>query len=293
VARTRPPCCTTTSPSRTRHLRRRAGGDRPPAAPGSPGLRAPGRAARLRPQGQHARLPRLPSRLPGPGRIPRLPRLVVQNITRELRGLDRSSPPPTRLEPVYGVARSVEGHREGLRRYAGDPPRGPYLQTEPRRRYRATHRRTPSEHDHDLELSRSSHRSTIEIGDHVVTAHMAPAGLKKEAKESRRGGQYLTIQILHNDMMSWSRVRTPARPACGASSMRDRREGARRALGRPLRDAQELEPALQAQPRQDQDGRHLRAAEVVRNLALREQDKGLSTARSRCSPAPRRSSPPS
>ncbi|CAA9482293.1 MAG: CarD-like transcriptional regulator, partial [uncultured Solirubrobacteraceae bacterium] len=36
-------------------------------------------------------------------------------------------------------------------------------------------------------------------------------------------------------------------------------EGPQRALGRGLRDAEELEPSLQAQSRQDQDGRHLRA----------------------------------
>jgi CarD family transcriptional regulator len=35
--------------------------------------------------------------------------------------------------------------------------------------------------------------------------------------------------------------------------------------------------ALQTQPRQDQDRRHLRAGRVVRNLSLRESEKGLST----------------
>ena len=34
-------------------------------------------------------------------------------------------------------------------------------------------------------------------------------------------------------------------------------------------------------------------AEVVRNLAIRETEKGLRPARSRCTPEPRRSSPPS
>ena len=54
------------------------------------------------------------------------------------------------------------------------------------------------------------------------------------------------------------RERRARRPA-----PRDRRgdgqEGSRRAAGRRLGDAEELEPPVQAQPRQDQDRRHLRA----------------------------------
>ena len=47
-----------------RGVRRRAGGDRAPGPPGPARLRPAGRAARLRPQAQHARLPGLPARLP-------------------------------------------------------------------------------------------------------------------------------------------------------------------------------------------------------------------------------------
>ena len=114
----------------------------------------------------------------------------------------------------------------------------------------------------DLELEREVECIDFEIGDHVVYPHHgAGQVMKKEDKEILgEVRQYLTIKILHNDMT----VMVPCENAGKAGLRRDHRrrdrpEGARRALGRHLRDAQELEPPLQAQPRQDQDGRHLRA----------------------------------
>ena len=89
---------------------------------------------------------------------------------------------------------------------------------------------------------------------------------------------YLTIRILHNDMT----VQVPAENAEAVASARDRREDgheSRRegAQGRRHTDAEELESPLQAQPRQDEDRRRAGACEVVRNLSLRDHEKGLST----------------
>ena len=72
--------------------------------------------------------------------------------------------------------------------------------------------------------------------------------------------EYLTIKILHNDM-------TVMVPCCNADKAGLRRvigeDDVKKVLGRPPRrrepDAEELEPALQAQPREDQDRRRVRA----------------------------------
>ena len=65
--------------------------------------------------------------------------------------------------------------------------------------------------------------------------------------------EYLTIKILHNDM-------TVMVPCCNADKAGLRRvieeDDVKKVLCPPRRrepDAQELEPALQAQPREDQD----------------------------------------
>ena len=68
----------------------------------------------------------------------------------------------------------------------------------------------------------------------------------------------------------------------GGPAPGDRRGGGPEGAVRPVRrrqpDAQELEPALQAQSGQDPAaGDVYELAEVVRNLAIRESEKGLST----------------
>ena len=114
----------------------------------------------------------------------------------------------------------------------------------------------------DLEIEREVECIDFEIGDNVVYPHHGAGQVIKKEDKNILGEvrQYLTIKILHNDMT----VMVPCENAGKAGPpprhrRGDRQEGARRALRRHLRDAEELEPALQAQPRQDQDRRHLRA----------------------------------
>jgi CarD family transcriptional regulator len=94
-----------------------------------------------------------------------------------------------------------------------------------------------------------------EVGDHVVYPHHgAGKVIKKEMKEVLgEKRQYLTIKILHNDMT----VMVPCENAD--------RAGLRRVIGEEA---------------------------VARVLAARPR-RGSRRARSRCTPAPRRSSPPS
>ena len=104
--------------------------------------------------------------------------------------------------------------------------------------------------------------SGIDRGDKVVYPHHGAGKIVKKEKKEILGQQreYLTIQILYNDMT----VMVPSENAD--------RAGLRKVIGEEtvdevlavLRDdgsadAEELEPPVQAQPRQDQDRRHLRA----------------------------------
>ena len=102
----------------------------------------------------------------------------------------------------------------------------------------------------------------FEVGDNVVYPHHGAGKVLKKEVRKMFGDEreYLTIKILHNDMT----VMVPCENA-GIAGLRRviDEETVKKVLavlaGRRLRDAQELEPPLQAQPRQDQDGRHLRA----------------------------------
>ena len=107
-------------------LRRRARRHRPARPPGPARLRAPGRAARPRPQGQHPRLPRLAARLPDPRAHP---------APAEARGAEhrprvpRTGRDPRRDRPRAGVGRGRggdprEGHPRGPSPAAGDQSRG-------------------------------------------------------------------------------------------------------------------------------------------------------------------------
>ncbi len=103
--------------------------------------------------------------------------------------------------------------------------------------------------------------------------------LRKEMKEvlgERR--EYLTIKILHNDMT----VMVPTENAALAGFRRViDEETLKKVLAvlqrRVLRDAEELEPPLQAQPGQDQDRRHLRARRGRAQPRDPRAEKGLST----------------
>jgi len=118
------------------------------------------------------------------------------------------------------------------------------------------------------------------VGDHVVYPHHgAGKVLKKEKKEvlgEKR--QYLTIQILHNDMT----VMVPCENAG--------RAGLRRVIGEEavikvlavLRDDVSQMPKnwnrrFKHNREKIKTGDVFELAEVVRNLAIREAEKGLST----------------
>ena len=132
----------------------------------------------------------------------------------------------------------------------------------------------------DLEITREAPQIDYEIGDHVVYPHHgAGKVLKKESKEvlgEKR--EYLTIKILHNDMT----VMVPSENAG--------RAGLRRVIGGDaiekvlsvLRDdVSQMPKNWNRRFKHNRDkiktGDIYELAEVVRNLAIREHEKGLST----------------
>src|SRR5919107_1867713 len=132
----------------------------------------------------------------------------------------------------------------------------------------------------DLEIEVDREPDVYEIGDQVVYPHHgAGKGLKKEMKEvlgEKR--EYLTIKILHNDM-------TVMVPCCNAD-----KAGLRRVIGEDdvkkvlsvLRDDVSQMPKnwnrrFKHNREKIKTGDVFELAEVVRNLAIRETEKGLST----------------
>jgi CarD family transcriptional regulator len=132
----------------------------------------------------------------------------------------------------------------------------------------------------DLAITREAPQIDYEIGDHVVYPHHgAGKVMKKELKEvlgEKR--EYLTIKILHNDMT----VMVPCENAGKA--------GLRRVIGEEevakvlsvLRDdVSQMPKNWNRRFKHNRDkirtGDVFELAEVVRNLAIRESEKGLST----------------
>ena len=130
----------------------------------------------------------------------------------------------------------------------------------------------------DLEIDREP--TVYEIGDQVVYPHHgAGKVLKKEMKEvlgEKR--EYLTIKILHNDM-------TVMVPCCNAGVA-----GLRRVIDEPTvkKVLAVLSDEVSEMPKnwnrrfkhnreKIKTGDVFELAEVVRNLAIRETEKGLST----------------
>ena len=107
--------------------------------------------------------------------------------------------------------------------------------------------------------------------------------------------EYLTIKILHNDMT----VMVPTENAALAGLRRVIDEETVKKVLDVLRDdVSEMPKNWNRRFKHNRDkiktGDIYELAEVVRNLvAAREREGPLDAARSRCSPAPRRSSPPS
>jgi CarD family transcriptional regulator len=130
----------------------------------------------------------------------------------------------------------------------------------------------------DLELDREP--TLYKVGDHVVYPHHgAGKVLKKEVKEvlgEKR--QYLTIKILHNDMT----VMVPCENADKAGLRRVIGEEAVAKVLSVLRDDVSQMPKnwnrrFKHNREKIKTGDVYELAEVVRNLAIRETEKGLST----------------
>jgi CarD family transcriptional regulator len=118
------------------------------------------------------------------------------------------------------------------------------------------------------------------VGDHVVYPHHgAGKVLKKEKKEVLgEERQYLTIKILHNDMT----VMVPCENAGRAGLRRVIGEEAVAKVLAVLRDDVSQMPKnwnrrFKHNREKIKTGDVFELAEVVRNLAIRESEKGLST----------------
>jgi len=132
----------------------------------------------------------------------------------------------------------------------------------------------------DLEATVEVEHIDFEIGDNVVYPHHgAGKVLKKEQKDvlgERR--EYLTIKILHNDMT----VMVPTENAAIAGLRRViDEETVKRVLGVLQDECSDMPKNWNRRFKHNRDkiktGDIYELAEVVRNLAIREAEKGLST----------------
>jgi CarD family transcriptional regulator len=120
----------------------------------------------------------------------------------------------------------------------------------------------------------------FEIGDNVVYPHHGAGQVLKKELRTMFGEEqeYLTIKILHNDM-------TVMVPCCNAGKAGLRRvideETVAKVLGVLSDDVSEMPKNWNRRFKHNRDkiktGDINELAEVVRNLAIREQEKGLST----------------
>jgi CarD family transcriptional regulator len=132
----------------------------------------------------------------------------------------------------------------------------------------------------DLEIVVELEHIEFEIGDNVVYPHHgAGQVLKKEQKDVLgEVREYLTIKILHNDMT----VRVPTENAALAGLRRVIDEETVKKVLDVLRDdVSEMPKNWNRRFKHNRDkiktGDIYELAEVVRNLAIREAEKGLST----------------
>ena len=102
-----------------RGVRRRARGDRPARPPGPARLRSPGRAARLRPQAEHARLSRLAARLPRAGAHPQAAEARRRPDRRRVRRPGRAAWPRPTPSSRRSRASARSGRRTSARACAG------------------------------------------------------------------------------------------------------------------------------------------------------------------------------
>jgi CarD family transcriptional regulator len=132
----------------------------------------------------------------------------------------------------------------------------------------------------DLVIERELENVEFEVGDHVVYPHHgAGVVVKKEDKEILgEVREYLTIKILHNDMT----VMVPSQNATKAGLRRVIDEDTvKKVLAVLADDVSDMPKSWNRRFKHNRDkiktGNIYELAEVVRNLAVREQDKGLST----------------
>ena len=132
----------------------------------------------------------------------------------------------------------------------------------------------------DLDIAVDGEPIEFEVGDNVVYPHHgAGKVIKKEEKEilgERR--EYLTIKILHNDMT----VMVPTENAALAGLRRViDEETVKRVLAVLQAESSEMPKNWNRRFKHNRDkiktGDIYELAEVVRNLAIREAEKGLST----------------
>src|SRR4051794_33237946 len=134
--------------------------------------------------------------------------------------------------------------------------------------------------DDDLEIDVEIVNIEFEIGDNVVYPHHgAGQVLKKELKKMfGEEREYLTIQILHNSMT----VMVPCENA-GIAGLRRviDEEQVKKVIGVLTDDVSEMPKNWNRRFKHNREkiktGDVYELAEVVRNLAIREMEKGLST----------------
>jgi CarD family transcriptional regulator len=132
----------------------------------------------------------------------------------------------------------------------------------------------------DLEIVVEPEHVEFEVGDNVVYPHHGAGKVVKKEEKNILGEvrQYLTIKILHNDMT----VMVPCENAAKAGLRRViDEETVKKVLAVLSDDVSEMPKNWNRRFKHNRDkiktGDIYELAEVVRNLAIREQDKGLST----------------
>jgi CarD family transcriptional regulator len=133
--------------------------------------------------------------------------------------------------------------------------------------------------EEDLELEAPEHIE-FELGDNVVYPHHGAGQVLKKERRKMFGEEreYLTIKILHNDMT----VMVPCENAALAGLRRViDEETVQKVLAVLADDVSEMPKNWNRRFKHNRDkiktGDIYELAEVVRNLAIREQEKGLST----------------
>src|ERR671931_261341 len=139
---------------------------------------------------------------------------------------------------------------------------------------------TATEQIEDLDITREAECIDFSIGDHVVYPHHGAGQVVKKEKKEILGEvrEYLTIKILHNDMT----VMVPCENAGKAGLRRVIDEDTVKKVLAVLSDeVSEMPKNWNRRFKHNRDkiktGDIYELAEVVRNLAVREQEKGLST----------------